>query len=457
MRSLEYWIADIINLNLQVDDAFRKFMGKYFIHCPSRAALECYQLYRLNLALRHCRENSPFYREVFQAAGAPGGDIADLGKLSEFPLTSPQELAENPLRFLCTSQAEIARPCTFITSGTTGPRKKIFWTQGDLERITSFMAAGIGTVADPGDTILILLPDGKPNSQADLLRQGIEKLGAVPIVADPDLTPQDFLKCLDSVPPRVIFGYTRKIYRLSKALASQADLRQVGVRYLFLASEYLPYPMREQLKRLWGCEIRTHYGLTEMGLGVAVECEAQDGFHFNEADLLVEIVHLATGKPVPVGEEGELVFTTLNREAMPLVRYRTHDLGRLIPGPCACGSTSLLKIDHVKKRMGNILHAADGGEIYPALFDEALFHVPDIVDYQLILKRAGEKDQLHFKVETIADSPEIVQHAMDQLLSMPLLQKNMALKTMAPPTIEIVPWGALSSLGRAKKMILDER
>ena len=147
--------------------------------------------------------------------------------------------------------------------------------------------------------------------------------------------------------------------------------------------------MRQELKRIWNCDIRTHYGLTEMGLGVAVECEAQDGYHFNEADLVLEIVHPETGAPVPAGEEGEMVFTTLTREAMPLVRYRTHDLSRLIREPCTCGAASLLKIDTVKKRLESIATVGDGDEIYPSLFDDVLFEIPGVVDYQVIATREG--------------------------------------------------------------------
>jgi phenylacetate-CoA ligase len=454
---LESWIHGVINLSLQNDEEFRRFAGKYFLHLPSRFAVETYQLYRLNKALRYCREHSSFYRELFRTAGAPVEDIGDLRDLARFPFTEPHHLSESPYRFLCTSQADIARPYSFITSGTTGPKKKIFWTQDDLDRITSFMSAGMSTVADPGDTIVILLPDGKPNSQADLLRQGVLKLGATPVVASADLTANELLAVVEESRCRVIFGYTRNMFRLSKELERQHDLRNKGVEILFLAAEYLPHGMRQQLKRIWNCDIRTHYGLTEMGLGVAVECEAQNGYHFNEADLLLEIVHPETGAPAPPGEEGELVFTTLNREAMPLVRYRTHDLSRLIVEPCSCGTGSLLKIDTVKKRIESMAMVGDGDTIYPALFDDVLFEIPGVLDYQVIAAQENGRDRLDFKIEMIPDQTEGISEIRRKLLSAPVIARNIALKKMLEPGIELVPTGGLQSVGRAKKMIVDRR
>ncbi len=455
--NLESWIHGVISLNLQNDDEFRRFSGKSFLHLPSRYAVESYQLYKLNQALRYCRRNSPFYRDLFLSTRAPSEDLRDLSDLASFPFTEPHHLSGTPYRFLCISQSEIARPYTFITSGTTGPQKKIFWTQSDLDRITSFMSAGMGTVADPGDTVAILLPDGKPNSQAYLLRQGILKLGAVPVVGDADLNANELLQLVEQSHCKVIFAYARKFFRLSKELEANHDLRRKGVRVLFLASEYLPDAMRRQLARIWDCDIRTHYGLTEMGLGVAVECEAQKGFHFNEAELVLEVVNPETGRPVPAGEEGELVFTTLNREAMPLIRYKSHDISRLVPEPCVCGASSLLKIDTVKKRLESTATIGVGDEIYPVLFDDALFDISGVVDYQIIASRVNGIDQLTFKVEMAPHQAGEISEISRKLRSDPVIAKNLSARRILEPEIEIVPWGGLASVGRAKKLIDDRR
>jgi phenylacetate-CoA ligase len=453
---LESWIHSIIKAELARDAEYRRFANKSSLVSVARTDVRAYQDFRLRQILRYCREKSSFYRDLFQTASVEPGDIRGSGDLAKLPFTEPHHLADNAYRFLCTSQAEVARPYTFVTSGTTGPQKKIFWSQLDLNRIVDFMAAGIGTVADAGDTVLILLPDGRPNSQADLLFKGVHKLGATPRVANIDLSAQELLRVIDASRCAVIFGFTRKLFRLSKELQLQCNLSEKGVKVLFLASEYLPAAMRQYLQQTWGCEVRTHYGLTEMGLGVAIECEACDGYHFNEADLLLEIINPRTGDVVAEGEEGELVFTTLNREAMPLIRYKTHDLSRLLPEPCSCGASSLSKFDKVRKRLETITTIGDGDEMHPALFDDVLFEIPDLVDYQVIVTGAEGKDRLDFRIELISDRRPIPEIAR-KLLSAPIVEKNIAAGKMLPPRIELVDPGSLQSIGRAKKMILDRR
>jgi phenylacetate-CoA ligase len=454
---LESWVFDVINANLAGDEEFRLFAGKNALTHPARSDVETYQLFMLRRTLRYCYANSAFYRRLFHSAGAPSEDIRTLEDLRQFPFTEPRHLSESPYQFLCTSQSAIARPYTFITSGTTGPKKKIFWTQTDLNRITDFMAAGIATVAHPGETVLILLPDGKPNSQADLLRQGVLKMGAMPAIANSDLSANELLSAVEETRCSVIFGYTRKMFRLSVELAQSRNLRGRGVKVLFLAAEYLPPAMRQQLKSIWNCDIRTHYGLTEMGLGVAVECEAQNGFHFNEPDLLLEVVNPETGEPVPPGEEGELVFTTLTREAMPLIRYRTHDLSRIISRTCPCGTSSLLKIDIVNKRLESIATIGDGDLIHPASFDDVLFEIPGLLDYQLILTQRGARDLLHFKIEMAPGPPVAISQIREKLLASPLIARNLLTQAILEPAIELVDSGGLQSVGRAKKMIIDRR
>ena len=453
---LESWIHRTIKEAFEKDAEYRRFAEKSTLGHITRSDIETYQAFRLRRMLRYCREKSTFYRDMMQMVPVAPEDIHNSGDLARLPFTEPYHLAESPYRFLCVSQAEIARPYTFVTTGTTGPKKKVFWTQGDIDLITDFMAAGIGTVADSGDVVLILLPDGRPNSQAHLLYKGVEQLGATPVMADPDLRAEELLKIIQDCHCSVIFGYTRKLFRLTKELQSQHDLRACGVRILFLASEYLPKAMRQELQQAWQCSVRTHYGLTEMGLGVAVECEAGDGYHFNEADLFLEVINPQTGKIAPAGEEGELVFTTLTRQGMPLLRYRTHDLSRVITEPCPCGATSLLKIDQVKKRLETITVIGDGDEMYPALFDDVLFDIPAVMDYQVIVTREEGKDRLEFKVELVSEAKEISEISQ-KLSATPVIAKNVAAGKMAPPGVELTAPGALQTVSRTKKMILDRR
>ena len=444
---LEKWLHGII----------RKTLNGSARRPLTRLDVEQYQNFKLRRALHYACEKSSFYREQFQKAGLEPDDIQNREDLSRLPLTDPLQIAENPYRFLCLSRAEIARVYTFVTSGTTGPQKKIFWTHGDLDRITGFMAAGIGTVANRRDVVQILLPDGRPNSQADLLHQGVQKYGARSVLANPSLSAREQFCLMAKRHSTVLFGYAGHLFRISKEQQSRHDLRDAGVKILFLAAEYLPHPRRRELEAIWNCRVHTHYGLTEMGLGVAVECAARNGYHFNEADLLLEIVDPGTGKPVSAGQEGELVFTTLNREAMPLIRYRTHDISRLIRKPCACGAASLLKFDAVKKRLESIVRLEGGDEVYPVFFDDRRCEIPGLIDYQLTVTRREGKECLSFRIEMMPGCTTGIPEIRQKLLATPLIKKNMAAGRMAEPAVEIVGWGTLRTADRAKKLIVDRR
>ncbi len=449
-NSIEVWLHQII--------AEEHATNGWAAHVPfSRHDVEAYQLFKLRRILQYVYDNSSFYRNLFTRSGIIPERVHTLDDLALLPFTEPERLAEEPYRFLCISRAEIARPYSFVTSGTTGPQKKIFWTHKDLEKITDFMAAGMGMVAGPDDVIQIILPDGRPDSQADLLRKGVLKLGAKPVVAGMGMSADEQFELQQSAHSTVIFGYAGRIYRMSKELEAKRNLRKCGVRVLFLAAEYLPDARRRELQRIWGCPVHTHYGLTEMGLGVAVECEARYGYHFNEADLLLEVVNPRSGKRADEGEEGELVFTTLTREAMPLLRYRTHDLSRLIPEPCPCGASTLLRIDNVRKRLESLVILKSGDELYPALLDDILAGIPGLIDYQAVLARSEGKDLLDLKIELIRERPDSISSIREKLLSLQILAKNIGAGNMAAPRIEIAPWGTLQSAPRAKKMIVDIR
>ena len=419
----------------------------------TRSDIRRYQLQKLQTALRYAAENSSFYRELFQKTRVAPGDMRALADIEKFPLTEPEQLAASPFRFLCLSQSEIVRVHTFATSGTTGPRKKIFWTQNDLDRIVRFMAAGISTVSHRGDVVGVWLPGGLPYGQSDLLSRGVKKIGARPVAVPMDMSSEDQLRLIRESRATVIFGSMRQALRLTRELRHSHDLSRLGVHTLFLTSEYLPDSARTDLQKTWNCRVSTHYGLTEMGLGVAVECEAGDGYHFNEADLFAEILDPETGRPAAPGDEGELVFTTLTREAMPLIRYRTRDISRLIPEPCTCGAKALGKFAPVRKRIGNITRLTGGEEIYPALFDNALMDIPGFVDYRAILDRRNDMEILRFRVELNRADPEKIPEIRKRLRAVPALAKSVEAGAMAEPSIELAAPGELRGAAVQKMRI----
>ena len=419
----------------------------------TRGDADRYHLHKLQTTLRYAADNSSFYRELFQKTGIAPEDIRALADIEKLPLTNPEEIAASPFRFLCLSRSEIARTHNFVTSGTTGPKKKIFCTQNDLEKIVRFLAAGIATVAGRGDVVNVQLPVGLPYGQSDLLSRGVKKIGAKPIIVPMDISSKDHLRLIKKYRATVIFGFTRRMLRLTKELESFCDLSALGVHTLFLTGEYLPSNVRADLQKTWNCRVSTHYGLTEMGLGVAVECGAGDGYHFNEAGLIVEIVDPENGRPVAPGDEGELVFTTLTREAMPLIRYRTGDISHLILEPCSCGAKALVKFAAVKKRIGAITPLAGGEELYPSLIDDVLMNMPGFIDWQAVIKRQDEREILHFHVELIEPDSGKIPEIRKCLLAVSALAKSIQAGAMAEPVIEIASLGELHGTGTRKRLI----
>jgi phenylacetate-coenzyme A ligase PaaK-like adenylate-forming protein len=176
-------------------------------------------------------------------------------------------------------------------------------------------------------------------------------------------------------------------------------------RSVLLSTDYVPKALMEELTRIWGCEVYTHYGMTEMGYGGGVECRARYGYHMREADLLFEIVDPKTGIPVKEGECGEVIFTTLTRLGMPLIRYRTGDLSRFLPARCPCG-TVLKTMAAVKGRLASQLELEPGMVLMMADLDEALFPIRDLIDFSAELTCRHGRDRLEITATLLAGGDE---------------------------------------------------
>jgi phenylacetate-CoA ligase len=454
---LEKWLHERIRSLASEDPSFSQFMNYQDLERIDRQDIDRYHLYKLREIVSYAQKNSFYYRNRFQELGIQAEQINTFEDFRGLPLTSPEDFAENPYHFVCVSLADVERVTTFTSSGTTGPEKRIFFTKEDLECMTDFMAVGIRAVADEHDVIQILLPSGRINDQTDLLCKGVQKMGARPVPSGIVPNAEKQLDIIEKEKTSIIFGVVNPVYRITQDARFNHNLSQKGIKALFLTSEYLSNSMRKYLEEVWGCPVHIHYGLTEMGLGVAVECGARDGFHYNEADLFVEIVDPETGYPVEVGEEGELVFTSLSFKGTPLIRYRTHDIAHLIPKHCACGTTTLVKFSNVTKRLESIIKIEDNIELYPSYFDELLFADPNIIDFQVVLTGDEKKDVILLRVEAIECSQEAVRAIKNRLHSDPIIAKLIFADNPWNLEIEFVNKGELLQLGRMKRMIIDQR
>ncbi len=330
--------------------------------------LAAYQTQKLRETVEWARVRSKFYRG--RLADAP--PITGLGDLKWLRFTTANDIRREPLQLVCVSQDDIHRVVTLDTTGTTGSPKRLYFTREDQELTIDFFHVGMSTFTDPGDRVLILLPGQTPGSVGDLLATALERLGAIPFkygaVDDPaavaDVIRRESINVLVGVPVHLlVLARTQPAFELKSVL---------------FATDHVPDPIRETVTRTWGCEAYDHYGMTEMGLGGGVECEARRGYHLREADLLFEIIDPQTELRLPDGEYGEIVFTTLTRRGMPLIRYRTGDYGRFLPGACPCG-TSLKTLERVARRLNGRIPLGDG-HITIAELDRMLFSVENVVN-----------------------------------------------------------------------------
>ena len=453
---LEPWLHNVIRKKFETDAEFRRWTGKKDLPEITRDDIDRYHLFLFKKALSYAAVKSVFYRDLFKQTETKADDIRSIADIAKVPLTAPEDIARHPYYFACISLGEIARVTTFTSSGTTGPQKKVFASDADLERMTDFMAAGMQTVASKGDVVQIMLPSGRENDQSDLLSKGVRKMGGTPIVTGTGLSSEEQIHKIEENHAAVLFASVSRIWRITQETYHKTDLKSKGVKALFVTSEYLSASMRRQLRDIWNCDVHAHYGMTEMGLGVAVECHAHDGFHLNEADLMIEIIDPETGEVLGDDKEGELVLTAFNREAMPLLRYRTHDITRLTGGTCKCGAATLKKFAPVTRRRESIVKTG-GGELYPSAFDELLFSLPDIIDYQVTLGKEGNKDILVFKIEVCEQDENMPQAIREKLLTHPAFIKNTAAGALELAPVELVSRGNLTRINRAKSLIIDIR
>ncbi|MBU1234776.1 MAG: phenylacetate--CoA ligase family protein, partial [Proteobacteria bacterium] len=198
---------------------------------------------------------------------------------------------------------------------------------------------------------------------------------------------------------------------LSRTQAAQAGTAG-QLKSVLLCSDYIPQTVCDELSARWQCRVFSHYGTVETGLGGGVECEGLCGCHLREADLLFEVIRPKTDVVLAAGEWGEIVCSTLSRRGMPLIRYRTGDYGRLLSGPCVCGS-HIARLDKVRGRISQVLQLDNGHAISMDMLDETLLSLPGVLDFQAVLqKEENGRDRLSIQLALIPESKNhVVKHA----------------------------------------------
>ena len=350
----------------------------------SGAALENYHHEKLRAIVTYAKTRSRFYRALF-------ADYSDIDSLTDFcalPFTLPSDIKNSPNDFLCVPPDSISRIVTLRTSGTTGGSKRVFFTKEDQELTIDFFEQGMSTFTERGDSTLVFMPGETPGSVGDLLVRGLTRLGARSLVYGPISDYADASRALFKCVPDVVVGLPSQVFRLARETAGKCEVKTV-----LLASDYMPQALLSAISSCWGCEVFSHYGLTETGLGGAVTCKAAAGYHLRENDLFFEIVDTESGRPVQNGEPGEIVVTTLNHRGMPLIRYRTGDRSRILTQPCHCGS-DLRRLDRIIGRMQEPLQLHSGCELSITTLDDIIYRYNGISAYSAYLTDCSSGDEL---------------------------------------------------------------
>lgn len=416
----------------------------------TRDVIAAYQLAQVRQTLQLARQKSGFYRR--HLADAPE-QLPSLADLSAFPFTTAADIRRNPLPLLCVSQSEIARVVTLESSGTTGAPKRLYFTQADQELTLDFFHIGMSTFTVAGDRVLILLPGERPGSVGDLLAQALPRLGAVGLKHGPVLDAAHTLRVMAAEGVTGLVGLPTHVLALARH--PRARVLPSPLKAILLTADHVPDAIKTAVEETWGCPVYNHYGMTEMGLGGGVECAARRGYHLREADLYVEIVDPQTGQSVAEGEHGEVVFTTLTRRGMPLIRYRTGDISRFLPGGCPCGA-ALQTLERVRSRASGFIHLGGGAVLTLADLDEALFALLDVLNFTATVTQESGQTQLHLDIFPLAAGSDLTAAVHGALATIPALAVAQQSGGLAV-RLEIQPAGSAGAVSLGKRTINDQR
>lgn len=421
------------------------------IETMSREDLEALQLERLQALVKRVYQKIPFYKESFDKAGINPEDIKSLADLTKLPFTVKQDMRDAyPFGLFAVPRKDVVR--VHCSSGTTGTATVVGYTQKDLENWGDCFARALyGAGCGPDSTLQIAYGYGLFTGGLGA-HNGGERAGCTVLPMSTGNTKRqvrlmkDFdVDCLCCTPS----------YALNIAEVAQEegyDVHEFPIHAGILGAEPCSEATRAEIEQKMGIQVYDIYGLSEvMGPGVACECEKQHGLHVCEDQFIIEILDPKTLQPVPDGEWGEVVFTTLCKDCSPLVRYRTRDISRILVGECECGRT-FRRMDRIAGRTDDMM-ILRGVNVFPSQIEEEIVSFPEIApQYQLILTTKGTLDHAELRVETVPEFPFDEIRRLEKLKKdlQKALKENLQIavdvKIVEPKTIE-------RAEGKAKRII----
>ena len=422
--------------------------------CMPQEEKEKLQLAKLRETVRRVYQKVPHYRNALQKRGISPDDIRSLADLAELPFTEKNDLRDNyPFGMFAVPQSEIVR--IHASSGTTGKPTVVAYTQGDVDNWSELVARSLSCAgATYEDTVHVAYGYGLFTGGLGL-HYGAERIGATVVPVSGGNTErqvtllQDFGATILACTP----SYAMHIAEVAREMG--IDFRELPLRSGIFGAEPWSDNMRRKIEAELGISAIDIYGLSEViGPGVACECQAKDGLHVFDDHFLVEVIDPITGEVLPPGQEGELVFTSITKEAFPIIRYRTRDISAIIEEPCECGRTHV-RIKRICGRTDDML-IIRGVNVFPSQIESVLLEIGEAEPhYQLIVDRHGQMDCLEVlvevsenmfsdKVKGLEELGRRIHHKIESILGV-----SCKVRLVEPKTIE-------RSIGKAKRVI-DKR
>ncbi|PHP67642.1 phenylacetate--CoA ligase [Zhengella mangrovi] len=366
------------------------------IEIASRDEIQALQLERLKWSLRHAYENVPFYRAKFDAAGVHPDDLKQLSDLSKFPFTVKTDLRDNyPFGMFAVPREQVVR--IHASSGTTGKPTVVGYTKRDIETWADMVARSLrASGTRPGDIVHVAYGYGLFTGGLGA-HYGAERLGCTVVPVSGGMTERQVTLIEDFGASTIMVTPSYMLSILDQYRAAGLDPRKSPLQVGIFGAEPWTNAMREEIEQAFDMHAVDIYGLSEvMGPGVANECvETKDGLHIWEDHFYPEIIDPATGEVLPDGEKGELVFTSLSKEAFPIIRYRTRDLTRLLPGT----ARSMRRMEKITGRSDDMI-ILRGVNVFPTQIEEQILKVAGLAPhFQIELTREGRMDVMTVHVE----------------------------------------------------------
>lgn len=366
--------------------------------CASRKDIEEIQLERLKVTIKRVYDNVPYYKKTFDSMDIVPDAIKKLEDIRRLPFTTKDVLRDNyPFGLFAVPRNKLLR--IHASSGTTGKPTVVGYTRNDLDTWAEVVARVV-TQAGVTDEDMAQVAFGYGLfTGAFGLHYGLEKVGAAVVPASVGNTERQIMLLQDFESTALISTPSYALYMSEVAEKMGIDIKNLKLKYGLFGSEACTEEMRRELEKRWGILVTDNYGLSEvMGPGVSGECQYQDGMHIAEDHFLIEIIDPLTGEPKDYGEEGEVVITTLTKEALPLIRYRTRDISSLNPEPCKCGRTST-RMKKISGRTDDML-IIRGVNVFPSQIEGVLVQSEGLTpNYMLVVTKNGYMDELEVQVE----------------------------------------------------------